>query len=69
MEDRRPTLEILKEANPRMYAELCEQAGCYSAALDFYSKSNDLYDLLKGLKLCRGFLPGIFYKRKNLLSK
>ncbi len=37
---KRVTLNRLRKASPREFAELCEQAGCFEEAFRYYSKIN-----------------------------
>jgi len=49
--DRKPTAARLKKANPRVYAELCEEANCYREAYHFYSQSQEPEDLVHAAEL------------------
>jgi hypothetical protein len=53
MEDKTPNIELLKTADFKAYANLCEKAGCYSAALEYYSNSNQSLDLLHAAELAK----------------
>lgn len=51
MRDLNPTLNRLKNADPIGYARLCERAGCYSAASEYYSTSSFSGELLHAAEL------------------
>ena len=46
-----PTIIRLRNADPKAYAELCERAGFYDAAFDYYSNSDNSKDLLHAAEL------------------
>src|SRR3990167_7740371 len=53
MKDKNPTLKRLESSDPRAYAELCEKAGCYSVAYDFYKESDNAMDLIHAAELAK----------------
>src|SRR3989344_392742 len=53
MKDKNPTLKRLESSDPRAYAELCEKAGCYSVAYDFYKESDNAMDLIHSAELAK----------------
>src|SRR3989344_4053101 len=50
-EDRSPTLKRLQTADPRLYTYLCEKAGCYSAAFEYYKSLKSASDLIHAAEL------------------
>jgi len=53
MKDNKPTLKRLETADPRAYAKLCEKAGCYLTAFEYYKKSDDAIEIYHASELAQ----------------
>ncbi len=67
MTKQKPTLEDFMKADPRAYANLCEQQGCKEEALKYYAGSQDPYELIHGAELASQIQN--YNQAKGLLAK
>jgi hypothetical protein len=51
MKDKKPSLSRLRNIDPQIYAQLCEEAGCYGEALKYYAQRISPMELIHAAEL------------------